>query len=119
MNQKEVDNYACRIRDRTEQKGLSIHREPRLVYFTPTTDWIDKSDSSQFRSDFGQGWRATKKVRSGCKRVMRVLEYERCFSIRIDLNIRKFLQYAGATMIFKISIQSICMGQNAYMLVNM
>jgi len=36
------------------------------------TDWIDKSDSSQFRSDFGQGWRATKKVRSGCKRAMRV-----------------------------------------------
>jgi hypothetical protein len=88
---------------------LSIHGgHPRLVFFTPTTDWIDKSDSSQFRSDFGQGWRATKKVRSGCKPVMQVLEYKRCFSIRIDLNIPKFLQYAGAMIIFKISILSIC-----------
>ena len=121
MNQKGVDNYACR-RDRTEQQEdwkLSIHGGARLVFFTPTTDWIDKSDSSQFRSDSGQGWRATKKVRSGCKRVMRVLECERCFSIRIDLNIPKFLQYAGAVMIFKISIPSICIGENAYMLVNM
>ena len=58
-------------------------------------------------------------MKSGCKRVTRVLEYEGCFSIRINLNIRKFLQYAGATMIFKISILSICMGENAYMLVNM
>ena len=92
--------------------------EPRLIFFTPTTDWIDKSDSSQFRSDFGQGWRATK-ARSGCKRVMQALECERCISIRIDLNIPKFLQYAGAMMIFKISIFSICIGENAYMLVNM
>ena len=74
-------------------------RGPCPVFFTPTTDWIDRNDSSQFRSDFGRGWRATKKVRSGCKRVMRVLQCERCFSIRIDLNIPKSLQYAGAVMI--------------------
>ena len=97
---------------------LSIHGRPRLVFFTPTTDWIDKSDSSQFRSDFGQGWRATKE-RSGCKRVMQVLERERCISIRIDLNIHRFLQYAGAVIIFKISILSIYISENAYMLVNM
>ena len=63
------------------------------------TDWIDKNDFSQFRSDFGQGWRATK-VRSGCKRVMQVLECERCISVRIDFNIPKLLQYAGAVMVF-------------------
>ena len=86
MNQK-VDNYACRS-DRTEQKRdwkLSIHRGATpSIFFTPTTDWIDKNDSSQSRSEFGQGWRATKKVRSGCKRVMQELECETCFSIRID-----------------------------------
>ena len=89
------------------------------LFFTPTTDWIDKSDSSQFRSDFGQGLRATKKVRSGYKRVMQVLECERCFSIRINLNIPKFLQYAGAVTILKVSILSIRIVENAYMLVNM
>lgn len=57
-------------------------------------------------------------MRSGCKRVMQVLECERCISIRIDLNIPKFLQYAGAVMIFKISIPSIYRGEVAYMLVN-
>ena len=86
---------------------LSIHGGQRLVFFTPTMDWIDRSDFSQFHSDFRQDWRATNEVRSGCKRVMQVLECERCFSIRINLNILKFLQYAGAVMIFKISILSI------------
>ena len=36
---------------------------------------------------------------------------KRCFSIRIDLNIPKFLQYAGAVMIFKISILNIYKGE--------
>jgi hypothetical protein len=83
------------------------------------TDWIDKCDSSQFRSDYEQGWEPPKQVRSGCKQEMQVLECERRISIRIDLNILKFLQYAGAVMIFKISILSICIDENAYMLVNM
>ena len=45
--------------------------------FTPMTDCIDQNDSLQFRFDIGQGWRTTKKVRSSCKWVMRVLEYEK------------------------------------------
>ena len=59
-------------------------------------------------------------MRSGCKQVMRVLDCERCISIGINLNIAKFLQYAGAVMIFKLAFQVyVCVGENAYMQVNM
>lgn len=65
--QKGPENYLC--------MGHAMY------FFTPMTDWIDKNDSSRFRSDFGQGWRATKKARLGCKRVMRVLECKKYFSL--------------------------------------
>ena len=66
-------------RSKREDWKLSIHEgATSRISFTPTTDWIDKSDSSQFRSDFGQGWRATK-VRLGYRRVMQVLKCEEMF----------------------------------------
>ena len=69
---EQVDNDACR---RTEQGIKTIMHEP-FIFFTPTTDWIDKSDSLQSRSDFEQGWRATKKARLDYKLAMQVLEYK-------------------------------------------
>ena len=45
---------------------------------------------------------------------------KRCFSIRIDLNISKFLQYAGAVGDFQDKYSEYtCKSENAYMLVNM
>jgi hypothetical protein len=77
------------------------------------TDWIDKSDSSQFRSDFEQGWKATKKAKLGCKQEMRVLEFKRCFSMRIVEQDFLILTVCWCcAMISKISTLSMCISKN-------